>query len=162
MLEFNATFFAAIFHFILILVLLRLVAYKPLVKLLEERRQYIADSIAEAEREKTEAQEIRAGYEEEMRRSRERAEEIIERATKIGEEQSAEIITEAKKEADRIKNEAISEIRMEKEKALAALRDEVASLSIVVAERIIDERITDGLQHDMVEKFIEEARELPC
>ncbi|MFA7467872.1 MAG: F0F1 ATP synthase subunit B [Desulfotomaculaceae bacterium] len=162
MLEFNGTFFAAIFHFILLLVLLRLVAYKPLVKLLEERRLHIESSIADAEREKTEAQKIKAEFEEEMKRAREKAEDIIQRATKAGEEQSQEIIAEAKKEAGRIKDEAISEIRMEKEKALAALRDEVASLSIVVAQKIINERITDDLQHDLIEKFIEEARELPC
>jgi len=161
-LEFNATLLIQIFHFVLLLILLRLVAYKPVVNLLEERRRHIADNIAAAEKEREEAEKIRARYEEEMRQAREKAEEIIQRAGKAGEEQARQIVAEAKKEAASIKEDALAEIQREKEKALAELRDEVASLSVLVAEKIINEEIDIAKQRDMVDKFIKEAGELPC
>ncbi|MCL6635551.1 MAG: F0F1 ATP synthase subunit B [Peptococcaceae bacterium] len=161
-LEFNATLLAQIVDFIILLIFLRVVAYKPLMKLLQERADHIAGTIAAAEQERQQAEQLRAGYEAEMRRAREQAQEIIQKATKAGEEQAHEIIENAKNEAARIKDAAMAEIQREKQKAMAELRDQVASLSILVAGKIINQKLTDEIQHSMVQDFIKEAGELPC
>lgn len=160
MLEFNATLVAQIVDFIILLIFLRLVAYKPLLNLLNKRSEYIADNIAAAEQERQQAEQLRAGYEAEMKRAREQAQEILQKATKAGEEQATEIIENAKSEAARIKESALSEIHREKQKAAAELRDQVASLSILVAGKIISQKLTDDVQHGMVQEFIKEAGEL--
>lgn len=162
MLEFNATLLAQIVDFIILLIFLRLVAYKPLMKLLQDRSDHIANTIAAAEQERQQAEQLRAGYEAEMRRAREQAQEIIQKATKAGEEQALEIIENAKKEAARIKDAAMTDIQREKEKAVAELRDQVASLSILVAGKIINQKLNDEIQHKMVQDFIKEAGGLPC
>gem|GEM_PF-245784 len=161
-LEFNATLLAQIVDFIILLIFLRLVAYKPLMKLLQERSDHIANTIAAAEQERQQAEQLKAGYEAEMRRAREQAREIVQKATKAGEEQAVEIIENAKNEAARIKDAAMAEIQREKQKAVAELRDQVASLSVLVAGKIINQKLTDEIQHSMVQDFIKEAGDLPC
>ena len=162
MLEFNATLLAQIVDFIILLVFLRLVVYKPLAKVLQDRQDYIENNVAAAEKERQAAEQLKAGYEAEMRRAREQAQEIIQKAAKVGEEQAAEILENAKKEAARLKESALAEIQREKDKAMAELRDQVASLSVLVAGKIIGQKITDDIQHGMVQEFIKEAGELPC
>ncbi|MCL6639523.1 MAG: F0F1 ATP synthase subunit B [Firmicutes bacterium] len=159
-LEFNATLLAQIADFIILLIFLRVVAYKPLMKVLQDRSDHIENTIAAAEKERQEAEQLKAGYEAEMRRAREQAQEIIQKATKAGEEQALEIVTNAKNEAARLKEAATAEIQREKEKALAELRDQVATLSVLVAGKIINQKLTDDIQHNMIKEFIKEAGEL--
>lgn len=160
--NFNATLLAQIFHFVVILVLLRLVAYKPLMKLLEERQKYVASNIDAAEQEKTEAEKLKSQFEAELKNAREQYQEMIQRATKEGEEQSQLIIAAAKGEATRIKDNAMQEIQREKEKAIAEVREQVASLSILVAEKVINQTIDADIQNRLINDFIEEAGGLPC
>ena len=160
MLEFNATLLAQIVDFIVLLVFLKVVAYKPLMKLLQDRSDHIENNIAAAEKERQEAGQLKAGYEAEMRRSREQAQEIIQKSTKLGEEQAAEILATAKNDAARLKEAALAEIQREKDKAMAELRDQVATLSVLVAGKIINRKLTGEIQHSMVQEFIKEAGEL--
>ncbi len=157
MLQFNATLLAQIVDFLILLVFLRLVAYKPLVKLLEERRQRIADAYVSAEESRKQAQDLKSEMEAEMRKLRQDAQVAVDRAVKAGQETGQEIIAAARAEAERIKEGARTEIRREKEKAVVELRNSVASLSVAVAEKVIRQSLEERVQHQMVDKFIDEA-----
>ncbi|MFA4886330.1 MAG: F0F1 ATP synthase subunit B [Desulfotomaculaceae bacterium] len=159
-LEFNGTVLAQIVDFIILLIFLRLVAYKPLVKILGDRSDHIASNIAAAEQERQEAEQLKAGYEADMRNARVQAQEIMQKATKVGEEQASGIIENAKNEAVRVKDAALAEIEREKQKAIAELRDQVATLSVLVAGKIINKNMTDQIQRNMIDDFIKEAGEL--
>ncbi len=159
-LEFNATLLAQIVDFIILLVFLRMVAFKPLAKVLSDRSENIASNIAAAEQERQEAEQLKAGYEAEMRRAREQTQEIIQKATKAGEDQALEIIDNAKNEAGRLKDAALAEIEREKQRAVAELREQVATLSVLVAGKIINKNMTDQIQRNMIDDFIKEAGEL--
>lgn len=161
-LKFNATLLAQIFHFLLLLVLLRLVAYKPLLRILEERQKWVAGRIAQAEQAHAEAEKIKADLEAEMRRAREQAQAIIDKATKAGEEQAQNIIAQAKAEAERLKEGALADIQREKEKAVAELRDQVASLAILVAGKVIKEGLDAKAHERLVQDAIKEVGHLPC
>ncbi|MDD3653238.1 MAG: F0F1 ATP synthase subunit B [Desulfotomaculaceae bacterium] len=158
----NGTLIGQIINFLILLFLLKKFAFKPLGKLLSDRQQLIADSITTAEQERQQAEQIKAEYEAEMQRTREMAQEIIQKATKAGEEQAAEIIESAKNEAKRLKDAALVEIKHEKEKAVAEMRDEAATLAILVAGKIINQQIDEDIQHKMVKDFVKEAGELLC
>lgn len=159
-LEFNATLLAQIVDFIILLIFLRLVVYKPLVRLLEARSEGVASNIAAAEQERQEAEQLKAGYEAEMRNAREQTQEIIQKATKAGEDQAAEIVSNAKNEAERLKEQALAEIEREKQRAVTELREQVATLSVLVAGKIINKSMTEGIQRSMIKDFIKEAGEL--
>jgi len=158
----NATLLAQVFDFIVLLIFLRLVAYKPLTKLLSERQKHIADSIAAAEQERQQAEQFKEELEAELRRAREQAQEIIQKAAKAGEDQAVEIIENAKNEAKRLKDSALVEIQREKDKAVAELRDQAASLAVLVAGKILERKIDDDIQHELVQEFVKEAGELLC
>lgn len=158
----NSTLVAQIFHFIVLLIFLRLVAYKPIVSILEKRQQNIYDNVRAAEEERKQAETLRQKYLADMQKAKEEAQAIIQQASKAGENQAQQIIEAAKTEANRLKESALQEIEREKEKAVAELRDQVATLSILVADKIIGKNISKELQHDLVQEFIKEAGDLPC
>ena len=87
---------------------------------------------------------------------------MIKKATKAGEEQARQIIEDAKLEATKVKENALLEIQREKEKAVVELREHVATLAVLVAAKIIDEKITTDIQSNLVDQFIKEAGDLPC
>ncbi len=159
---FNGTLIAQIFNFFILLVFLRLVVWKPLVNVLDKRRQKIGEDIAAAENSRAEAEKLQAQLQADLAKAKEEAQAIIQRATKAAEEEAAQIIESAKSEANRIKESSLQEIQMEREKAVAELKNEVASLSVLVASKVISEKITDDVQDDLVKKFVEEAGKLPC
>ena len=158
----NPTLFAQIFNFIILLIFIRLVVYKPIVNILEDRQKFIANNVAAAEEEKKQAEELRQQYLDELQQAKTEALNIIQKATKTAEDQAHDIIEAAKTEANRQKEAALQDITREKEKAVAELRDQVATLSILVAGKIINEKITADIQHNMIDEFIKEAGDLPC
>ncbi|MEG6522855.1 F0F1 ATP synthase subunit B [Desulfotomaculum sp. 1211_IL3151] len=161
-LGFNGTILAQMFNFLVLLILLRAVAYKPFMNMLEKRRELIEGSIAAAEEDKKQAEQLRAALQADLQQSREQAAEILARAAKNAEEQAQQIIEAAKVEAARVTDGALAEIQREKEKAVAELRDQVATLSILVAGKIIDQKLNADVQKDLVDKFVKEAGDLPC
>jgi len=158
----NATLIAMIFHFLVLLLFLRLVVYKPLFNLLEKRQEFIASNVAAAEEERKQAEALRQQYLADMEQARAQAQDMIKKATKAGEEQARQIIEDAKLEATKVKENALLEIQREKEKAVVELREHVATLAVLVAAKIIDEKITTDIQSNLVDQFIKEAGDLPC
>ncbi len=158
----NATLVAQVFNFIVLLIFLRIVVYPHIVRILEERQNYIERNVAAAEEERKQAEELRQKYLAEMQKAKDEARDIIQKATKTGEEQAREIIEAAKAEANRIKEAAMEDINREKEKAVAELREQVATLSILVASKVVSEKITADIQRGMIDEFIKEAGDLPC
>ncbi len=162
MLEFNATLLAQIFHFVVLLIFLRVVAYKPIARLIKQRQDYIASNVAAAEEERAKAEQLRQQYLADLQRARTEAQEIFAQATKAAELQAQEIIAAAKEEANRVKESALADIQREREKAVRELREQVASLSVLVAGKIISQTITPEIQRQLVYDFIKEAGDLPC
>ena len=160
--QFNATLIAQIADFLILLILLRVFGFKLIAKLLEDRRTKIADMFAAAEEDRKAAAELKTGLEAEIKKMREEAQAVMAQAIKSGEQTAQEIVAAAKAETERIKEDARVEIQREREKAVAELRNSVASLSILVAEKIINRSLDDQVQRQMVDEFINEAGGLPC
>lgn len=158
----NGTLVAQIICFLILLFLLKQFAYKHIDKLLKDRAELIETNINTAEQERQLAEKIKAEYEAEMLRTRELAQEIIQKATKAGEDQAAEVIESAKNEAKKLKDTALVEIQREKDKAVTDLREEAATLAVLIAGKIIDRQIDENIQREMVQEFVKEAGDLLC
>lgn len=158
----NATLVAQIFNFLILLIFLRLVVYPVIVKVLEQRQQAIADNVAAAEEERKQAEALRQSYLADMQKAKEEAQAIIQQATKAAEAQAQQIMEAAKAESVRVKDQALQEIEREKEKAVAVLREQVVSLSVLVAQKIVSQQMNSDIQHSLVQEFIKEAGDLPC
>jgi len=157
--SFTWTFLIQIINIIVLFLILRKLLYKPVTDLLEKRKEDIKNNISEAERQRAEAMELKAKYEEYISRMKEEAEEIIRNASKKGEERKEEIIKEAKEEAERIIARARLEITREKEKALAELKEEVVNLAIMSATKVIEKNLDEAKHRELIKNFINEVGE---
>lgn len=154
MIEINATLFAQIIHFLLLMVVLTWVAYKPITQALADRQAYIRDTLDAAERQQTEAAKMREENQSLLVQARAEAQAIIDKATKLGEQTREDIIRETKEETAKMLNHAKNEIAWQQEKALADLRKEVAALSVLAAGKIIGEKLDVQAHEKLVQDFI--------
>ena len=98
MIEINATLFAQIIHFLLLVVVLTWVAYKPITQALADRQAYISSTVEAAEKQQAEAAKMQEEYKALLVQARAEAQSIVDKATKLGEQSREDIIREAKEE----------------------------------------------------------------
>lgn len=148
-----------IINFLILVAILNIFLYKPIVRVLENRKNEIANNLNQAEQAKLDAEKTKEQYATQLKNAKREAQEIITRANKLGEDGKNEIIAEARNEAEKITIKAKEEIEREKKKALSEIRDEVATLAVMTAEKIINKNINDKDQERLVQDFIKEVGE---
>ncbi|MED1489604.1 F0F1 ATP synthase subunit B [Bacillus smithii] len=145
--------------FIILLALLKKYAWGPLVGIMKQREDHIANEIEAAEKSRVEANKFLEETRQELKKAREDAQALIENAKKQGERQKDEIIAAARQEAERLKESAKAEINRQKEQAVAEVRDQVASLSVLIASKVIEKELSEQDQEKLIQDFIKEAGE---
>lgn len=155
----GGTIIAQLLIFLILLALLRKFAWGPLMGIMKQREEHIASEIEIAEKNRAEAQEFLAQQQSELKKTREEAQAMIENAKKLGENQGKEIITAAKEEAERIKKEAVAEIGREKEAAINSLKEQVASLSVMIASKVIEKELDEKAQEALINDYLKEVGE---
>ena len=123
--------------FIVLLILLKKFAWKPMLNAVNEREKSIAESIALADSTKAEMKQLQAQNESLLREARAERDQMIKEATESGKKIVQESRDAAKVQYDKIIAEAQDVIRAEKAAALADLKTQVASLSLEIAEKVI-------------------------
>ncbi len=148
-----------LFFFIILIYLVGKFAWGPVMDMMKKREDYIANEIEQAEKNRAEAEKASKEAVERLRQTKQEAQKIIEDARTAGLKQEQDIIEAAKKEAERIKQAAQEEIQNEKEKAIQALQDQVASLSVLIASKVIEKEISAQDQEKLIEEYIKEVGE---
>lgn len=160
-LNFNIwTFLPQVVNLLITIGILYILAYKPVTRMLLEREQKIEGAINEASQKREEAQALLAKYEEQIQGARSEAQSIIANATKVGEEMKEEIIRNAQEEAAKMLERAKAEIQLEKARALKEIKDEMATLVVLAAGRVIDKELSAQDHERLIHDFIAEAGEL--
>jgi F-type H+-transporting ATPase subunit b len=143
--------------FILMVLILKKFAWGPLLAVLEARRAKIAGEFELAERHKTEAQDLKLRYDQELRtidaQARQRLQEVVGEAQKV----ASEIKSQAQQDALQRIERAEDEIAREREKAKEILKEQVIGLSMRSAEKILRQKIDDPAQRKLVGEFIDEV-----
>lgn len=134
----------ATISFLIVLFLLKKLAWGPIVQSLKEREEGIANAIREADRAREEMARLQAGNEELLRQAREERDVILREAKAVGEKMRTEAQQRAQNEADRMISTARQEIDNQKKAAIADLKNQVAQLSIEIAEKLVREKLSDG------------------
>ena len=142
----------AIIYFIL-----RHFLYKPVTNALEVRKAKSQDDIQKAAQEREEAFRLKKDYEGRIKHSKEEGQEIIDGARLRGEELTQYILAEAKVEADTILARAKKEIERQKEIAFVEMKAQSGEMAVLIASKIIEEKITYESQKDLINKFIDEV-----
>ena len=151
-------FFWQLFIFIGLVLLLRKFAWKPILDSVNERETSIKDAMNAAEEAKKEMASIQEDNQKVLKEARAEREALLKEARSSGAEIVAQAKTEAKAEADKIIAHAQESIQNEKRAALNELKNQVAQISLDIAEKVIDSELdSKDKQSKLVNQLIKDA-----
>ena len=154
------TLVAQIVNFVVLFGLLYLVAYKPIMRMLDERSRRVKESMEQTEFVKRQAEQA----EEETRRRIEAAakegQELVARAAKTGEEVRRQAQQEASQDAETIVSRARMEIQRERDEAIDELRREFADMTILAAEKVIERSLDKKAHRQLIDDVLEKSTAL--
>ena len=146
-------FIFQVLNFTVVAVLLYAWAYKPIVKMLEERKNKIAQGLEDARV----AAEARENAEEEAKSvladAQAKANEIVREATQRADAVGNEVKAEAETDAVKIREDALAEAKVERDRMLADMRGQIASLAMAASQKLIGESLDEKRQHALINEF---------
>lgn len=146
---------AQIFNFFVLFFLLRRFLFKPMVSMLESRKQRIADGLQAAEMARREADAERAQLQAQIDSERREAMERVAAASKRGETLAAEIEGSARQNAQKILEDARFEATRERERIIAEAQDQIAELAMLAAEKVLGRELSNrDAQRAFVNEFL--------
>ncbi|MDZ4822365.1 MAG: F0F1 ATP synthase subunit B [Flavobacteriales bacterium] len=137
------TVFWATVAFLIVLYILKKYAWGPILKSLDERSQHIENALGEADRARQEMANLKSGNEELLREARNERDRILKDAKAVGEKVKIEIETKAREQSGRMIESALLEINNQKQRAITELKNQVATLSIEIAEKLVKEKLSE-------------------
>ena len=149
--------FWMVLSFLILLVLLRLFAWKPILKMLQQRETKITEALNEAVLVKEQMKQLTADNERMLVQAKEERDAILAEARKVSQKMYDDAKMKAHDEGQRIIADARENIAVEKQKAIIDLKNLVAELSIEIAENVIKSELSEkGRYSEYVNKRIEE------
>ena len=146
-----------VFNFLLFLWVLHRLLFKPLVAMLERRRQRIAESLDEAENLRKQVEMERAEFQTELANARSEAQRIREEASRAAETLRARELEQARVEAERMRSEAAAEIDRNRARVVAELRSQTADLVLGATASVLGRSIDDPEHRRLVQEAISEV-----
>ncbi len=145
--------FWTVVTFLALVFILKKLAWGPLLSAIEEREARIKADMEAARAARTEAEKIKNDFEAEMAGIQARGRELLTQAGREGEALRAQLKAAAEFEAQRMKEKTMAELSEEKGRLVRELRREVASLSVLAAEKLIRRSVDDSVQKTVLESF---------
>ena len=155
-----STLLAQIAAFVILLVILYFFAYKPVLKMLDERSRKIKESIDEVQKVKEQALQTEEEFKKKIESASKEGQEVISKAMRTGEEARKRAQEEAKQEAQALVEKARMEIQRERNEAIGELRQEFADLTIVAAEKVIGKSLDKETHRQIIDKVLDESANL--
>ena len=151
---------AQIVNFILLLAILRLIAYKPILNMLEARKQKIQESLEYAERVKRDAAEQQKQFDQKVEETRREAQAAAAAAAQVGEKEREAILAQARADAAKLIEQAKGQIEYERKQMMSDLREQVVRLSLLAAQQIVSQSLDDQAHRQLVSDFLAQTDEL--
>lgn len=149
---------AQIVNFLILLFLLKKFLYKPLINLMNKRREKIMEGLDKAKKGEEEFKKIEEIKERELAKIQKEAEALIQKAKEIGDKKQQEILAEAEEKTKKIIEDAKGRIEIEKEKMLKEVHGEIANLVVNATEKILKEQLDEEKEKKMVSDVIGELK----
>lgn len=140
--------------FIVLIVLIKIFAWEQLTGIFEAREKKISDDIDSAEKARLDAQQLAEKRQNELAGARTEANEIVESAKETGKKQESQIVAEAHEAATRLKEKAKTDIAQSKAEAFASVKDDVADLTVLLAEKIMTKELDKKAQSNLIDNYI--------
>lgn len=156
------TFLVSIITFVIMFLIIRAYGFKPMAKMLEQRRKHIETQINEAEQGRTQAEKLLAEQRQLLDQARNDAKNLLDAARVRAEEQANQILADAKVEAGRLLEEGRKLIERERTEAVNAVLSQVANLSVDLTSKLLKGHVTPAVHEDMLKEAEQELGELVC
>lgn len=150
--------FQLINTFLVYLVLKKLL-FKPVTEFMNKRAAEVENNLALGERTKKEGEEYKKQYEAKLEAAKQESHDIIKQATVRADQKSEEIITGAKTEASRLLERAHDEIEKEKQKVMNELKEDISSIALMAASKVIEQDLDEAKHEKLINNFIKEVGE---
>ena len=141
-------------NFIVFFALIWTFAFKPVSRMLDDRRERIEQGLKDAEQARRDRENAEAERVATLAEARKEANDILARAQRLAQETRDADIAATREELDRMRERATNEIEAEKQRAIGELRGEVADLALAAASRVVGESMTDERQRRLVNEFL--------
>ena len=148
---------AQLINFVLLLIIFRLLLYKPLLNVLDQRKKRIQEGIDASDEAKRRLSETEQESAKEMDRARQEGLALIAQAQQAANRLREEEAQRARGEAEQLIERARGEIALERDAAIAELRREFAGLAVTAAERVIKKEIDAGTHRRLIDEVLAEA-----
>lgn len=135
--DFNATLPLMMFQFLVLMLFLNILFYKPVTYILDERGDYIRNSLTTASTYLVQANELTEKYEKALAKSRKEAQDTIRYSQKEAQDIVAANIKQAQQEAEDLVNAASNQLNIQKEEVLKTLEDQVDILSDKIKGKLL-------------------------
>ena len=142
-------------NLLIIFLLFKKFLYKPVRKVLDKRKGAIDEQYNAAEEAKQSALNDKQVYEMKLRSAQDEADEMIKNAAATADRRSAKIVDDAKEKADGIIRQAHSEVELEKKKAEDEIRHQIADVSALLTEKVLEREINEKDHREFIDSFIQ-------
>ena len=148
---------AQLINFVLLLIIFRVLLYKPLLNMLDQRKKRIEEGIAASDEAKRRLSETEQETAKELDKARQVGQALIAQAQQAANRLREEETQRARAEAEQLIERARGEIALERDAAIADLRREFAGLAVTAAERVIKKEIDEGTHRRLIDEVLAEA-----
>ena len=153
------TFLAQICNLMIQLVIFKKLLLNPVKKVIAERKAKADSQIADAEKLRTEAEAMKAEYEQNLQNARTEANQIVAAAQKTAAARSEELLGEARAQAAALKQKAEADIAQERKKAVNEVKDEIGGIAMEIASKVVKREIKEEDHKDLIDEFIKNVGE---
>ncbi|MHC5215284.1 F0F1 ATP synthase subunit B [Enterococcus sp. LJL128] len=141
--------------FLILMLLIKKFAWGAITDVLKQREDKIANDLDSAEQSRLSAAQMEKERQQKLLASKSEAAEIIKNAKDSGEENRKKALAETTEEVTRLKEKAVSDIAQEHDKAMAAVKEDVAALSIQIAGKILNKELTTEAHESLIDSYID-------
>ena len=153
------TFLAQICNLMIQLVIFKKLLLNPVKKVIAERKAKADSQIADAEKLRTEAEAMKAEYEQNLQNARTEANQIVAAAQKTAAARSEELLGEARAQAAALKQKAEADIAQERKKAVNEVKDEIGGIAMEIASKVVEREISEKDHKNLIDEFIKNVGE---
>ena len=153
------TFLAQICNLMIQLVIFKKFLLKPIKQVIADRKAKADSEIADAQKLRTEAEAMKAEYEQNLQNARTEANQIVATAQKTATARGEESVGEARAQAAALKQKAEADIAQERKKAVNEVKDEIGGIAMEIASKVVEREISEKDHKDLIDEFIKNVGE---
>lgn len=157
MLRIDTNLIWIVVNLIIFFILIRKFLFKPVLNIIEKRKQMIEEQFAKAETQNQQALELKAKYEASLEGAKEESIQLIEDARQRGEAEYKQIVQRAEVRVGQLMKNADANLKREREKALQDVQDEIGSLAMAAAMKIMGNASTQMTNEEFYNEFLTKA-----